>query len=84
MAKLVDPGEFGLSARTILEDGGQGQLIIVIDRKSRLIMADGRKIVTKAEKIRALRPETTILLQTTAPLCSKTKSFLEENGIGVI
>ena len=58
-------------------------MAIVIDRKSRLIMADGRKIIAKAKKIKALRPETDLSLRTTAPICSKTKLFLEENDIEV-
>ena len=80
----VNPKEFGLPTGTILEYDGQGRLVLVIDRKSRLIMADGRKIVAKLEKIRRIRPGIILDLQTTAPVCSKTKVFLEENNIGVI
>ena len=56
MSKLIDPNEFGLPARTIIEKLGKNRLALVIDRKSRLIMADGLKIVAKAAKIRESRP----------------------------
>lgn len=47
-------------------------------------MADGRKILEKAQKIRASQPEISVALQTTAPLCSKTITFLESNNIRLI
>ena len=83
MSKLIDPNEFGLPARTIIEKLGENRLALVIDRKSRLIMADGRKIVAKAAKIRENRPECHLSLRTTAPVCSKTVKYLAEQGIEV-
>lgn len=80
----VNPKEFGLPAGTILEDGGQGRLVLVIDRKSRLIMTDGHRIIAKLGKIRKVRPGAIFDLRTTAPVCSKTRVFLEENNIGVL
>ena len=43
MAKNIDPKEFDLASRTILEQIDAKTIAIVIKRKSRIIMADGRK-----------------------------------------
>ena len=76
--------EFGLPARTVLEQVDSNTIAIVIDRKSRIIMADGKKILEKSRKIKELQPSITIALKTTAPLCSKTIQFLEAEGIQLI
>jgi hypothetical protein len=47
-------------------------------------MADGRKILEKAQKIKEVQPSIAVVLKTTAPVCSKTKAFLEESGIQVL
>ena len=83
LAKLVDPKEFGLPARTVIEETGKDRLALVIERKSRLIMADGRRILAKAAKIREVRPGCHLTLRTTAPVCSKTVKFLVGEGIEV-
>jgi len=82
--KKIDPREFGLPARTVIEEFGKDHLALVIDRKSRLIMADGRKILAKAARIREGRPGCRLTLRTTAPVCSKTVRFLAEQGIEII
>lgn len=82
--KYLDPIHFGLQSRTVLREVTSDSLAIVINRKSRIIMADGRKILDKAEKIRQARPDCTVLLQTTAPVCSKTEQFLADHGIEVV
>jgi len=75
--------DFGLPSRTVLEQRGD-TVVIRINRKSRIGMADGKKILEKARKIQIIRPSYVVALETTAPLCSKTKRFLEEEGIGLI
>jgi hypothetical protein len=57
---------------------------IVINRKSRVIMADGRKIVEKAARIRKARPGVGVALKTSAPVCGKTAFFLKGEGIRLI
>ncbi|MCK4838237.1 MAG: hypothetical protein KAS94_05500 [Desulfobulbaceae bacterium] len=84
MNKRIDPAEFNLPARTVLEEDQAGQLTLVLDRKSRIIMADGRNIVAKAERIRIKRSDQPINLRTTAPICSKTARYLTENNIKII
>ena len=51
MGKPMDPKTFGLPPRTVLERVGDNKIAIVIRRKSRIIMKDGRNILEKASKI---------------------------------
>ena len=60
------------------------RLAIVIIRKSRIIMSDGKKILEKTEKIKEALPKAKISLKTSAPVCSKTTVFLKKNGIDII
>ena len=46
----LDPKKYGLSTRVVLIENDQKEIIIVIDRKSRIIMKDGIKIVDQARK----------------------------------
>lgn len=77
----LNPKEFGLPARTLLEQIDDDTIAIVINRKSRIIMADGKKILEKAQKIKDVQPSVTVVLKTTAPICSKTIKFLESERI---
>jgi len=81
MTSRANPNEFSLPPRTVIEQRACDHLVLVIERKSRIIMADGRKIVTKAELIRKVRPGCKVSLRSTAPLCSKTRDLLAEHGI---
>ncbi len=72
---------FGLPARTVLEQIDDDTIAIVINRKSRIIMADGKKIAEKVKKIQEKQPSTVVVLKTTAPVCSKTVSFLQSLGV---
>ncbi len=83
MGKIIDPKEFGLHPKTVIEDIGKDHLAIVINRKSRIIMSDGKKILEKAEKIKEILPKAKVSLKTTAPLCSKTVAFLKEHEIEI-
>ena len=84
MNPAVDPRISGLPPRTSIEQIDSNTLAIVINRKSRIIMADGRKILAKAAKIRAATPGCSVVLKTTAPVCSKTLQFLEEQEVAVV
>lgn len=84
MNRNLEAKTFGLPPGTVLEQAGSATIAIVMRRKSRIIMADGRKIVEKAGKIRQVRPEVTVALKTSAPLCGKTRTFLEGEGIQVL
>jgi hypothetical protein len=84
LGKIIDPKKFGLHPKTVIEDIAKDHLAIVINRKSRIIMSDGKKILEKAEKIKEALPGSTISLKTSAPLCSKTTAFLKEHGIEIL
>lgn len=68
---------------TELDDTAPGILTIVKNRKSRIIMKDGEKILSLADELRRDHPGKEIRFRTSAPVCSKTKRFLENNGVGV-
>ncbi len=80
----LNPKEFGLPARTIVEQINQNTIALAIDRKSRIIMSDGKKVLEKLSKIKKYRPSVNVVLRITAPVCSKTKKFLESEGIQII
>ena len=78
MQKL-EPQPYGLSNKTNLVriDNSIG---IVIDRKSRIIMKDGDRIIKQAHAIQVKENKPVILI-TSAPVCSKTKQYLSANNI---
>ncbi len=80
----LDPKSYGLPPRTVLERVGDTTIALVINRKSRIIMTDGRKILEKVSKIKDLQPGTVVQLRTSTPVCSKTTAFLESEGIKII
>lgn len=77
----VDPKKFGLPPKTVIEELGKDHYVLVVDRKSRVIMADGKKLLAKAEKIKTSEPKIKVSLKSTAPVCSKTIRFLAQHGI---
>ncbi|MCP4136533.1 MAG: hypothetical protein GY754_36525 [bacterium] len=81
--KIIDPKEFGLPSRTMIVSLGKNHIGIVKDRKSRIIMKDGEKLLELAEQIRSSNPGLKVSILTTAPVCSKTTAFLKEQGIAV-
>ncbi|GAX62232.1 succinyl-CoA synthetase, beta subunit [Candidatus Scalindua japonica] len=83
MNKFIDPKLYGLPPSTKLKQTGINQFDIVIQRKSRIIMKDSEGILAKANKITHHVTDAKVSLKTSAPVCSKTKVFLEEHGITV-
>jgi len=82
MNKFIDPKLYDLPPSTKLKQAGTN-FEIVIQRKSRIVMKDGEGIVAKANKIKHHVPNAKVSLKTTAPVCGKTKSYLEGHGISV-
>ncbi len=78
----LDPKKYGLSTRVVLIENDQKEIIISINRKSRIIMKDGIKIVDQVHQIQR-QEKKTISVETSAPVCSKTKQFLQKKGIEV-
>ena len=82
--KPVYPETYNLSPRTKLLENNKGSLLVVVDRKSRIVMKDGHKIVKIAEDIKKVNQNKKISLLTSAPVCSKTKKHLLKCNIPVI
>lgn len=79
--KNLDPKLFNLSSRMVIRELRDGNIVIIKDRKSRIIMKDGLQIVSQAKAIRKVFPNKQVVFSTTAQVCSKTKVFLNKNGI---
>ena len=80
---FIDPKFFGLTARDRVERLSTNHIALIVDRKSRIIMADGKRILEKVNKIQNHSPGIKVSLRTSAPVCSKTRTFLEGQGIEV-
>ena len=83
MDKLINPKLFGLPPSTKLKQIDTTKFNLIIQRKSRIIMKDGEGILIKVNKIKNHVPNAIVSLKTSAPICSKTKIFLEGHGISV-
>ena len=79
----ISARKFGLSSRTILKEDGDS-IIIIKQRKSRIIMKDSKYILEIANKILSYKPNYKIKLLISGPICSKSIKFLGENGIEII
>ena len=84
MINPIDPKEFGITGKTIIEQVGKNHYAIVISRKSRIIMADGRKLREKFDLIKKAKPGAKLSLKTNTPVCSKTTAFLKYHKIEII
>ena len=79
--KNIDPKRYNLSSRTFLRQIGKNNISIIIDRKSRIIMKDGNRILKQAQAIHQINSNMIITVITSAPVCSKTRAFLLEKNI---
>ena len=80
--KQLDAKQLGVSPKTKIIDRG-AFIAIVVERKSRLIMKDGEKIIEKAKAIQKVKNRP-VYLQTAAPVCGKTKRHLEKHDVLII
>ena len=81
--KMVSANELSLSSRIkIAIDNKDNHYIIKIVR-SRIIMKTGEKIYEIANQIKS-NTGRSVFLATTAPICSKTKKYLEEKKINIV
>ena len=81
--KTVSANELSLSSRTKIAVDNKNNHYIVKNVKSRIIMKTGEKIYEIAKQIKA-NAKGIVFLATTAPVCSKTKKYLEEKKINII
>ena len=71
---LLEPKKYNIKSKIIIEDRGD-KICIVINRKSRIIMKDGARILSYADAIQE-STQKQITVETCAPVCSKTKTYL--------
>lgn len=83
MRQFEDPKQFGLTASTRLYRNDRGDVVILIDRKSRIVMKDGERILEKANRIQSFQGNARVKVETTAPVCSKTRAFLAKHDIAI-
>jgi hypothetical protein len=75
MTEQVDPKLYGLPARTVLIKKGPDKFVLIINRKSRIIMKDALAIFKKVEKLKEKVQNASVGLETSAPVCSKSFNF---------
>ena len=80
--KKIDPKLYNLHSRVILRKTKK-DIFVVMDRKSRIIMKDGVRILEIVKKIRGFEIEKNVGVLSGAPVCSKTQKFLTENNIAI-
>ena len=80
---LIDPREFGLSPHTALGQLSQNHFVIIKDRKSRIIMKDGRQVFEQIQQIQKHAPNSKVSLATSAPVCGKTTKYFNEERIKI-
>ena len=83
MSIKLDPKSLGLSSRDHVEKLDDGRLALIIHRKSRIIMADGRRLLEKVRILRSSISGADVTIRTSAPVCSKTRAFLEAHDVSV-
>jgi len=81
--KNINPQKYNLSSRVKLQENARKKIFLIYKRKSRLIMKDGIKALEIVKKIKKVDKNKEIGILSYAPVCSKTKSFLESQNISV-
>ena len=81
--KEIDSKSVGAPTRSVIGQDNNNRLYIIKNIKSRIIMKDGLKIAEAVKQIKN-KTNSSVSLATTAPICSKTTRFLNENDIKII
>ena len=81
--KMVSANELSLSSRIKIAVDNKDNHYIIKNVRSRIIMKTGEKIYEIANQIKS-NTKGNVFLATTAPICSKTKKYLEEKKINII
>ena len=81
--KEIDSKSVGAPTRSVIGQDNNNRLYIIKNIKSRIIMKDGYKIAEAVKQIKN-KTNSSVSLATTAPICSKTTKFLNENDIKII
>ncbi len=80
--KTINSNVYGLSSRIKLVKK-DNRIFILIDRKSRVIMKDGYRIVEIVKKIKLVEAGQEIGVLSSAPVCSKTQKYLCDRSIEI-
>ena len=83
LMKKIDPRRYNLSPRLNLQQNKLNELFIIIDRKSRVVMKDAHRILEMVNRIQSIEKDRHVSVLTSAPVCSKTRTFLFNNSIPV-
>ena len=81
--KEINSKSVGAPTRSVIGQDNNNRLYIIKNIKSRIIMKDGHKIAKAVKQIKD-KTNSSVSLATTAPVCSKTTRFLNENDIKII
>lgn len=81
--KEINSKSVGAPTRSVIGQDNNNRLYIIKNIKSRIIMKDGYKIAEAVKQIKN-KTNSNVSLATTAPVCSKTTRFLNENDIKII
>jgi len=81
--RKVDPKIFNLSNRINIQENDNNEVFFIIDRKSRIIMKDGIRIFNQIQTVKEKRSSARFFLKTSAPVCSKTKKYLNKRKIEI-
>ena len=81
--KEIDSKSVGAPTRSVIGQDNNNRLYIIKNINSRIIMKDGHKIAEVVKQIKN-KTNSSVSLATTAPVCSKTTRFLNENDIKII
>ena len=79
----INSKSVGAPTRSVIGQDNNNRLYIIKNIKSRIIMKDGYKIAEAVKQIKN-KTNSSVSLATTAPICSKTTRFLNENDIKII
>lgn len=81
--RKVDPKAFNLSSRINIQENDKNEVFFIIKRKSRIIMKDGIRIFNQIQKVKEKRRNARFFLKTSAPVCGKTKIYLNQRKIEI-
>jgi len=84
LREQIDPKLYGIHPRTVLVKTATAEFVLVVNRKSRIIMKDAKRILEKVGAIKEHNPDAKVSLETTAPVCSKSIQFLNDIGVAVV
>jgi len=76
--------QFGLNKRTQLVQINTDSIGIIKQRKSRIIMKDGKQILEIANQIWKKDKGIKIALIISGPICSKTTAFMHQHNIDIL